>query len=230
MEDSHPYDFVIAYQGEEIDEEQKRSKQTLTVTGQRPLEPVSRYLLTPVGMFGRNPGPLRLHYHAQESHSRLILHGRLTKGGGTVDLTEWVNGKDIFFMQCAHRFAKRDGFVCVKAYGHQPNVRYSTACVARKSDHNDRDTWMLFRLMPLYLRTSSSTSHTARASADGDEDAELEEYDRVLGVELGDDTLDGPASPGSARPLIPLANLDKPLRGASRGTLPGSRAMGDSTV
>ena len=231
-EDSHPYDFVIAYRGENYDSERKKSRQTLTATGQPALEPVCRYLLTPVNVFGRNSGPLRLHYHAEESHSRLTLQGRLTKGGGAVDLTDWVDGKDVFFINCAQRLMKRDGYVCMKAQGRRQNLHYTTACVARKSDHNDCDTWMLFRLIPLSYRSSSEKARGL--AADGNkEDGELEEYDRVLGMDMGSDPMRAAvaAHTGVERPQIPMVDLGKPSDRAFHGT--GATAQPpdrDSTV
>lgn len=229
-EDSHPYDFVIAYRGEDFDRERKKSRQTLTATGRPTLEPVGRYLLTPVNVFGRNSGPLRLHYHAEESHSRLTLHGRLTKGGGAVDLTDWVDGKDVFFINCAQRTMRRDGYICMKAQGRRQNPHYTTACVARKSDHNDRDTWMLFRLVPPSYRSSSGGARDATADGN-EEDVELEEYDRVLGTDAGsDDPMQAAvaAHTGVERPRVPMVDLGKPSDRASHGT--GTTAQQDSAV
>lgn len=114
---------------------------------------------------------------------------------------------------------KRDGYICMKAEGRRQNLHYTTACVARKSDHNDRNTWLLFRLIPLSYRTSSDKARDSSADSN-EEDGELEKYDRVLGMDAGSDSMQAAitAHTGVARPQIPMVDLGKPSDGASRGT------------
>ena len=173
----HPYDFVISYRGEKHDRDRTSSRPTLgTGLEQQPLEPMSRYLLSRVNIFGQNSGPLHMHYLAPESHSRLTLHGRLTKASHPVDLSKWVSGKELYFINCAQRTFKKDGYLCIKTQGRGLTARHITACVAKKSDHNDRDTWLLFRVIPLAYRSPAESDQ-----ADShEEDSELEEYERCL--------------------------------------------------
>ena len=149
----HPYEFVIGYYGDSP----KVLKQKASILIHTPwpeMNPIPRYLHAPVGVLGNNFGPLHLKNHMLESQSRLTLDNRLLKHYTPVDIAPWVDGRDVFFINCARRRAKRDGYICVKSVtsrrGGRPELR--TGCVPTKRSHNERNTWMLFRLLPVSLR------------------------------------------------------------------------------
>ena len=176
---SHPYEFIIGYYGDSR-KVLKRMASTLTSTPWPEIDPIPRYLHAPVGILGNNFGPLHLKNHMLQSQSRLALHNRLLKHNNPVDITPWVDGRDAFFINCARRMAKRDGYICVKLVttrrGGRPELR--TGCVPTKRSHNERDTWMLFRLLPVSLRDKPAVPAGDRNEPDvqSDVDVELERY------------------------------------------------------
>ena len=149
----HPYEFVIGFYGDSR-KVLKRKASTLASATRQVMDPIPRYLHTPVNVLGTNFGPLHLKHHVLESQSRLTLHSRLFKPYNPVHITPWVDGREAFFINCARRRAKRDGYICVKLVagqrGGRPELR--TGCVPTKRKHNERNTWMLFRLLPISLR------------------------------------------------------------------------------
>ena len=175
----HSYEFIIGYYGDSR-KVLKRKASTLTSTPWPKMDPIPRYLHAPVGVLGNNFGPLHLKNHVLESQSRLTLHNRLLKHYTPVDIAPWVDGRDVFFINCARRRAKRDGYICVKLVtsrgGGRPEL--TTACVPAKRFHNERDTWMLFRLLPVSLRDKPAVPAGDHNEPDvqSDVDVELERY------------------------------------------------------
>lgn len=119
------------------------------------LEPLCRYLDAKVNITGRNPGPLQLKSGVDNSHCRLTLHSRLTgRSKAPIDIKVWASGKEEFFISCTrHRF--KEGYIAVKRVfeGRERNrsqteERFTTVCVPKQACHNERDIWMLFRLLP----------------------------------------------------------------------------------
>ena len=143
----NPYEFVLGYLGDNRSL-LKRATSTLTPSSKAQVQGLHRYLNARVSVSGGNPGPLHLQHHITESDSRLTLQNRLMKKSKPVDTTAWVQGRETFFINCARRRLKRDGYICVKAIQTRGQVELITACVPSTSFHNDRNTWMLFRLLP----------------------------------------------------------------------------------
>ena len=79
------------------------------------IKPIPRYLCASVNFRGICDGPLELKLNAKESKSRLVLHDRRSKHFQPVELTDWVNGKEIFYINCKHRSFKKDSYICVTA-------------------------------------------------------------------------------------------------------------------
>lgn len=172
----HPYEFLIGYHG---DETKQNEKSSLTVSALATMQvgPIARYLNTPVNLFGENAGPLHLYYEVQERKSRLTLQSRLVKEYSPVDTRTWTSGGDLFFINCSRRRFKRDGYICVKSTRQQ---RLVTACVSSVKSNNERNTWMLFRLLPASYRDNKGSRHEADDEVD---DSEEEEYKIAFGSE-----------------------------------------------
>lgn len=61
--------------------------------------------------------PLQMRMDAKASHSRLALHSRMSKHYQPVKLTEWINEKEVFFINCQKRsvLKPKGGYLCVYA-------------------------------------------------------------------------------------------------------------------
>jgi hypothetical protein len=153
----HVYEFRIGWKISTSRERLiKRTKSILHPGRVSDLEPLCRYLDAKVNITGRNPGPLQLKSGVDNSYCRLTLHSRLIgKTKAPIDIKVWASGKEEFFVSCARRRLKMAGYIAVKRTfegrersSRQTNERYTTACVPKQTCHNERDTWMLFRLLP----------------------------------------------------------------------------------
>lgn len=144
------------------------------------VKPIPRYLCASVNFRGISNGSLELKLNAKESKSMLVLHDRRSKHYQPVDLTDWINGKEIFYINCKHRSFKKDSYICVTAVtaqadtkmeagkavdgevevvrngvkdgaatsgGGETQHRFTTCCKPNISSHDDRSTFMLFRLI-----------------------------------------------------------------------------------
>ena len=172
----HPYEFLIGYRGDET-KQPERSSITASALANTQMGPIPRYLNSPVNFHGNNTGPLHLHYEVQERKSRLTLQSRLVKEYSPVDTRTWTSGGDLFFINCSRRKFKRDGYICVKSTRQQ---RLITACVSSVTSNDERNTWMLFRLLPASYRDDKRSRHEAEDEVD---DSEEEEYKIAFGPE-----------------------------------------------
>lgn len=162
----HVYEFRIGWKITSSRERLiKRTKSILHPDTVSDLEPLCRYLDAKVNIAGRNPGPLQLKSGVDNSHCRLTLHSRLIgRSKAPIDIKVWASGKEEFFVSCARRRLKVDGYVAIKRViiegrersRRQIEERYTTACVPKRICHNERDTWMLFRLLPAQFLLSDS--------------------------------------------------------------------------
>ena len=207
---AHPYEFIIGYYGDEPNQP-ATSLSTVSPLGKTQIEPVACYLNAPVNIVGENSGPLRLQYEVQEKCSRLTLLSRLVKGHSPVDTKAWVSGRDLFFINCARRTWKKDGYICVKQItvpGQQP--RLITACVSSVKHNNERDLWMLFRLLPASYRDTTSL----HGEADGEE--EEKEYK----IAFGSDT---PEQKPRSQPAAPKPGRSHPHHPRTENSISGRR-------
>ena len=161
----HVYEFRIGWKITSNRERLiKRTKSILHPDTVSDLEPLCRYLDAKVNITGRNPGPLQLKSGVDDSHCRLTLHSRLIgKSKAPIDIKVWASGKEEFFINCVRRRFKVEGYIAVKRAlegrersGRQTEERYTTACLPKETCHNERDTWMLFRLLPAHFILSDS--------------------------------------------------------------------------
>ena len=154
----HVYEFRVGWKITNSREKLlKRTKSILHPDKVSDLEPLCRYLDAKVNIAGRNPGPLELKSGVQNSHCRLTLHNCLIGGNkAPIDIKVWASGKEEFFINCARRRFKVDGYIAVKRAMERGEERYTTVCVPKETCHNEYDTWMLFRLLPAQLVLSDS--------------------------------------------------------------------------
>ena len=162
----HPYEFHITYIGDNRQALKKRVS-SLTPLGQKPIEAIPRYLNAKVSVIGTNPGPLRLQYHVS-GRSRLLLFGRVAKDEGPISSETWTQGRDMFFINCARRKMKRDGYIAMKRR-HVRNATddWITCCVPHHLHHNESSVFMLFRLLPASYRDRPSLLSTEASKAVG---------------------------------------------------------------
>ena len=112
---------------------------------------IPRYLDADVSLFGTNSGPLRLVYHVSE-RSRLLLFGRVANEKGPINPTMWAQGDDMFFINCARRRMKRDGYIGMRQ---RRRDQWVSACFPRRGAHNEQNKFMLFRLLPVSSKSNS---------------------------------------------------------------------------
>ena len=208
----HPYEFIIGYYGDEPTQPLTPISAASSL-GKTRVEPVARYLSAPVNIAGENSGPLHLQYEVQEKRSRLTLLSRLVKGYSPVDTRAWVSGRDLFFINCARRAWRKDGYVCVKLItgrGQQP--RLITACVSSVKSNNEHNLWMLFRLLPASYRDNEPQQDDSEV--DGEEE-EIREENEDFEIAFGSET---PKQKPRSRLAVPKpgsSHLD-----TSGGTIP----------
>ena len=93
--------------------------------------------------------PILDHFVGHVWTQRLLLFGRVADKKGPSSIQTWVQGQDMFFINCARRWMKRDGYIAVKQNDEE---EWITCCVARRSSHDDTNTFLLFRLLPASYR------------------------------------------------------------------------------
>ena len=116
------------------------------------LQPTSRYLDSIINICGENPGPLQLRYGVNEIHSRMHLISRTVEHFAPFGISSWIDGEEIFYIQCARRRLKKNGYICVKQIDFEGTKKYITACISNLREHNDKSIFMLFRLLPASIR------------------------------------------------------------------------------
>lgn len=127
----HPHEFAIAYY----------SQQTYV-----DVNTVPRYLNAPTDIHGRNDGPLRMEFGITEHNCRLTLDNRLPTDYEQGDITPWIMGQDAFYLKCARRVFRRNGYMCVKRL--KTKKEHTTACVKTNKEHDEGSgTYMVFRLI-----------------------------------------------------------------------------------
>ena len=179
----HPYEFLIGWQGDEHRHIQRAASSFSaghTTSGPRTF----RYLDAPVSILGRNDGPLQLKHNITEKHGRFSLHSRLVQHhAGPIELRDWVNGNDLFFVNCTRRTARIDGFLAMKRIrqtrgGGANQPEFISVCVPSTKYNNERNIFMLFQ-----LTSPRSTSHAvSEEDIKSPEEVELnEEFDAYVG-------------------------------------------------
>ena len=108
------------------------------------------YLCAPVNWRGRNPQnePLKMRMNGVSANSRLAIQCRTSKTFHPEKLTEWVNEKEIFFINCREHSVKRpfnkSSYLCV----HKPRGTDTFVTGCKPDIQRDKhDRFMLFRLI-----------------------------------------------------------------------------------
>ena len=85
---------------------------------------------------------LRVRLDGKSTNSRMAIHCRKNREYHPADLTEWVNEKEIFFINCQERSitAPVGSYLCVYESG-------ETGCKPTIESHDDKRKFMLFRLI-----------------------------------------------------------------------------------
>lgn len=135
-----PDEFIIMYSEDEKTETifEKSVKKTCII------EPTPRYLHVTTHL-GHNSRPLRMENTVDESHCRLTLRPRLFREHSHVTMSDFTNGKDMFYI-CTSRRRGRRRYLRVKDKGERTDPRYILACKSSIKGGNSDDL-MLFRLV-----------------------------------------------------------------------------------
>ena len=120
------------------------------------------YLEAPVSFLGYNDGPLKVKQNIKEEYCRFMLHDRLLKTlTPTIEVSDWVNGNEAYYINCSRRRFARDGYVAVKkVQGRAPDqpACYITGCFPSIDYHSDdHDVFMLFQLLRPSLKQLSES-------------------------------------------------------------------------
>ena len=221
---AHPYEFRIGWAGDQIERHLKRKPSILRPDTPGHLEPLFRYLDARVGFFGNNPGPLYLKSELHNQYSRLSLHNRVIGDNkAPTDTRVWSYGNEEFFINCARRNFKKDGFIAIKRItvrtgNRQMEERFVTMCLPNEKYHNEQNVWMLFRLFPAHYFVPSSVTDSTEVKSP--EEAKEEELD---------DEFEGVFGKVSKLPLIRLV-LPQRQRSSSRTETQGAGGAEGATT
>ena len=104
---------------------------------------------------------LRMRLDGKSTNSRMAIHCRKTQQYHAADLTEWVNEKEIFFINCQERSiaAPTSSYLCVYESG-------QTGCKPTIGSHDDKRKFMLFRLLKPKEESKGIKSSQSGASVD----------------------------------------------------------------
>ena len=155
---SHPNEFMIIYSSEDTSarrDQLRRGSTSLNVHLQQAVCPMPKYLNADASVRGKSPGPIYMEMKVKELCAKLVLQSRvLTKKHQVVmDTTSWVNGRDVYFIRCARRRFKKEGYLCMKFKPGQDHVPpYRIKIVPSTNAHNEDNKFMLFRLLPVSLK------------------------------------------------------------------------------
>ena len=119
---------------------------------------IPMYLCASVNWRGKSKRnqPLRMRLDGKSTNSRLAIHNRKDQHFHPADLTEWVNEKEIFFINCQERSitAPISSYLCVYESG-------ETGCKPAIKSHDDKRKFMLFRLIKPKEKAKPSSLPTA---------------------------------------------------------------------
>ena len=138
--------FSIVYEAPSILSDAKKIQFDKVVGKHKPHVPM--YLCVPVNWHGRTrpTKSVRMQMNGKASQSRMALHSRRSKHFQPAKITEWINEKEIFYVNCKERMkghVKKSSYLCVK----KVDSEYTVQCEPSIKRHNDKDTFMLFRLL-----------------------------------------------------------------------------------
>ena len=144
-----PQEFMISYYGEDKNVLMKPKGALDQLSKEESLAPLPCYLDGPVSIFGYNSGPLQLKPNVKEENARYVLHNRVFEGYHPATVKSWEQGEE-FYINCSRRRYRWQGYVAVKKTN---TTDFMTTIVRYRNKHNGVDMWLLFRLMPVELKS-----------------------------------------------------------------------------
>ena len=137
--------FYIVHESPVVFKRDKDREKFVEKVGEVEHKPaIPMYLCASVNWRGRSKGnqPLRMRLDGKSTNSRMAIHCRKNRHYHPADLTEWVNEKEIFFINCQERSisAPTSSYLCVYESG-------ETGCKPTIESHDDKRKFMLFRLI-----------------------------------------------------------------------------------
>ena len=135
----NPFEFHIAYFGEDVDPSETNDTSS-----------VGRYLEAPLNPQGRCPGPLLMKHSVKVKNTRFTLRSRLSKKNNRSHLASWIAGEDAFYVACATRRYQHGSYLALKQITRTGELigkhLYMTCCDPSIHSHNGFSTFMLFQL------------------------------------------------------------------------------------
>ena len=137
---------------------------------------IPMYLCASVNWRGKSKRnqPLRMRLDGKSTNSRMAIHSRKDRLYHPADLTEWVNEKEIFFINCKERSiaAPTSSYLCVYESG-------ETGCKPTIESHDDKRKFMLFRLIkPKEKIKESKESKSSKSGVPADDRKKLHCHNR----------------------------------------------------
>ena len=129
---------------------------------------IMRYLEVKTFFFEHHPGPLKFKSTLTNKDARLCLYDQIVGGyfGGLFaspapDIEPWTEKNQVFFISSANR----KSFIAVERSRNTEQAdpenedayKYTTRCVGSQIFHNEKDAWMLFRLLPTEEQTEKTS-------------------------------------------------------------------------
>ena len=122
--------------------------------------PISRYLCANVNWRGKSKRgkPIKMSPNGQSINSHFAIHSRTSSFHQPADISEWVDGKEVFFINCQERSIKTptNSYLCAYKSGR-------VGCKPTVKSHDGNHKFMLFRLLKpakqskTEVQTSAST-------------------------------------------------------------------------
>ena len=105
------------------------------------------YLKANTSITGNNDGPITLEMKIDESCARLVLQSRVIskkRHQMVVDTSSWVAGREVYFIRCARRYFRKEGFLCMKFKPSQNGLPPYRLKIVSSTEKHGGDHFMLF--------------------------------------------------------------------------------------
>ena len=135
------FDFSIGWQNETLQDVIDRDEEDF----KREPPTMMRYLeVRTYFFFGHYSGPLKMKSESSVKDTRLCLYNQRMDGVPSA-LSHWMNKKSVVFISSANR----KSFIAVSRVPatNESKEEYMTKCMGSLKSHDEKDVWMLFRLL-----------------------------------------------------------------------------------
>ena len=154
---SHPNEFMMVHHSNKTtlrDQKLRRGSSSLNTHLQMAVSPMPKYLKANTSITGSNHGPITMEMKVDETCARLVLQSRIIskKHHIIMDTSSWVTGREVYFIRCARRQFKKEGFLCMKYKPGQDGLPPYRLKIVSSTEKHDENHFMLFRLLPLSLK------------------------------------------------------------------------------